>query len=558
MSLNNKNKLRLRLLTSLDKVFLDEEPVSSYGGNISVFKNEPFSFQAAYSAHSDINGNFVAVNVRVNCKDADDAQHIKLYKTEYVPSEMPTYPNPSDNYLRTAPGLYPDPLVPLGEKDELRAMPTRWRSVWAEFTPDENTSAGKHSFEIVFTDTDGNVLDSLTQTVTVIDAVLPEQKLIRTEWFHTDCLCSEYKVEAMSDDYWTVVENYAKAAVKRGINTLLTPIFTPPLDTEVGGERPTVQLVRVTYKSGKYSFDFTNLIKWMDMCRRIGVKYLEISHLFTQWGAKFTPKIVAETENGTQRIFGWDKSAVSDEYRKFMAALLPELTALLKEKWGAEYVFFHVSDEPSLEHLENYKAAKGIIEPYLDGFKIIDALSDYEFYKTGAVNNPIPSNDHIGEFLKNNVQNLWTYYCCCQHVNVSNRFFSMPSARCRIIGAQLFKYNIVGFLQWGYNFWYSQFSKHQINPYCVTDAGLAFPSGDAFLVYPGENLSPVESLRMLVMDAAMHDLRALQLLESMTSHEYVVNIIEKDAQITFSDYPHSAKWLLEMRERINSEIIKRL
>ena len=42
MSLNNKNKLRLRLLTSLDKVFLDEEPVSSYGGNISVFKNEPF------------------------------------------------------------------------------------------------------------------------------------------------------------------------------------------------------------------------------------------------------------------------------------------------------------------------------------------------------------------------------------------------------------------------------------------------------------------------------------------------------------------------------------
>ena len=549
--------LKVKLLSSLDKVFLDEEPTCSYNGKISVFKNEPFSFQAAYSADDSVE-DCINFNAYVKCADVTDESCVKVYKTEYVASEMPTYPKTDDYYLRKTPGLYPDPLVLMDKETELRAIPKRWRSIWAEFTPNENTKAGEHTFEIVFETTSKKPLGSIDTSVTVIDAMLPEQKLIRTEWFHTDCLCSEYKVEAMSEEYWRIVENFASTAAKRGINALLTPIFTPPLDTEVGKERPTIQLIDVTFKDGKYTFGFKNLLRWMDMCRRAGIKYLEISHLFTQWGAEFTPKIMAETENGIERIFGWDVKATSDEYRSFMAALMPELTDILSREWGKDNVFFHVSDEPHIQHLDNYNAAKGIIEPYLDGFKIMDALSDYEFYKNGAVTHPIPSNDHIEKFLENGVEDLWTYYCCCQHFDVSNRFMAMPSERCRVIAPQMFKYNIVGFLQLGYNFWYTQFSKKQINPYCVTDAGLAFPSGDAFTVYPGADGKPVESLRLLVMDAAMHDLRAMQLLESLTSHEYVVSLIEKEQEITFSKYPHSAAWIFNVRERINDEIVKAL
>ena len=35
---------------------------------------------------------------------------------------------------------------------------------------------------------------------------------------------------------------------------LLTPVFTPPLDTTVNGERLTVQLVDVRRDAGVYSF----------------------------------------------------------------------------------------------------------------------------------------------------------------------------------------------------------------------------------------------------------------------------------------------------------------
>lgn len=475
------NNIKTKLLTSLDKVFLDEEPSCGFSGEISVFKNEPFSFQTAYSTDTDFDAFYVRMNVSVECENKDDTDCIKMYEVAYVPAEMPAFADSKDtNYLRKTPGLYPDPLMPICSKHELRAMPRVWRSIWFEFTPNENTAAGKHSFTVTFTDLKGEKLSSLTQSVNVIDALLPEQKLIRTEWFHTDCLFTEYNVPAMSDEYWTLVENFAKTAAKRGINMLLTPIFTPPLDTQVGGERPTVQLIGVTYKGGKYSFDFTNLYKWFEMCRRSGIKYLEISHLFTQWGAQFTPKVMAETDEGTKRIFGWDVSATSDEYREFMAALMPELTAILKEHWGKENVYFHVSDEPHIQHLENYKAAKGVIEKYLDGFEIIGALSDYDFYTTGAVKKPIPASDEITPFLENNVEHLWTYYCCSQGEDVANRFMAMPSQRCRVIAPQLFKFKIEGFLQWGFNFWFSQYSKKQINPYYTTDACLGFPSGSLY------------------------------------------------------------------------------
>ncbi|MDQ6423581.1 hypothetical protein RB620_29645 [Paenibacillus sp. LHD-117] len=83
---------------------------------------------------------------------------------------------------------------------------------------------------------------------------------------------------------------------------------------------------------------------------------------------------------------------------------------------------------------------------------------------------PIPSNDHIGPFLENKVPDLWTYYCCAQYKEVSNRFFSMPSGRNRIIGSQLYKFDIAGFLHWGFNWWSTFLSRKPINPYLVTDA----------------------------------------------------------------------------------------
>jgi hypothetical protein len=137
---------------------------------------------------------------------------------------------------------------------------------------------------------------------------------------------------------------------------------------------------------------------------------------------------------------------------------------------------------------------------------------------------------------------------------------SMPSARNRIYGIQLYKYRIIGILHWGYNFYNSQFSIQHINPYQVTDAGNAFPSGDPFLVYPGENGEPEESLRMMVHYEAMTDLRALEYLETLTDRAFVMDLIEGELAepLTFKKYPKSDMYLITLRNRVNREISKRI
>src|SRR5690606_18303693 len=200
-----------------------------------------------------------------------------------------------------------------------------------------------------------------------------------------------YGVEVFSEAHWQMIEAYASNAARHGVNLLLTPLFTPPLDTAIGHERPTVQLVGVEKDSADtYRFDFSLLDRWVNMCERIGIRYFEFSHLFTQWGAKHAPKIVAQVNGEPVRIFGWDTDATGAEYEDFLDQFLPELTAFIRERGLEQRVFFHVSDEPMMEHMEYYRQASRILKKHLSAFPFLDALSDYEFYKHGLVEIPIP------------------------------------------------------------------------------------------------------------------------------------------------------------------------
>jgi len=252
-----------------------------------------------------------------------------------------------------------------------------------------------------------------------------------------------------------------------------------------------------------------------------------------------------------KRIFGWETDAAGNEYTGFLTEFLKDLDEVLKEERMDKNTYFHASDEPGLAHLEQYKKVSGILRSLVPDYPIMDALSNYDFYADGLVEMPIPATDHIEPFLDNNVRDLWTYYCCGQTHQVSNRLFSFPSARNRVLGVQLYKFEIAGFLQWGYNFYNSCLSQEKVNPFVTTDAGEAFPSGDAFVVYPGPE-GAWSSIRLEVFHEALQDQRALQLAESLVGRQKVLEVLEYGiGPITFKEYPHGDAWLLSVRERIN-------
>ncbi|MBD2867004.1 glycoside hydrolase domain-containing protein [Paenibacillus arenilitoris] len=540
------NGFETRCLSSLTKVFADEELQDKAFNQGSALLDETFSFQIAFRSSR------VMRPVRVAVKS--DLSRITVRTVGLVPSEFPCYPDHDEHIVRRTPGLYPDPLFPV-QSEGVTAVPGQWRSIWVTVDLAGETKPGDYEIEVRFELDSGEELGKECLELEVFADKLPEQRLIHTEWFHCDCLATYYGVDVFSEEHWELIEKYVHTAVTHGVNMLLTPLFTPPLDTEVGGERPTVQLVDVEKTGDTYRFGFDRLERWIRMCGDKGIRYFEFSHLFTQWGAKHAPKIVATVEGERKKIFGWETEASGDAYRSFLSQFLPELTSFLHAHRLEERSYFHVSDEPNPAHLEQYQSAVEMIRGYLSDFPVIDALSDYEFYEKGLVKNPIPATNHIEPFLEHGVPDLWTYYCCGQYKEVSNRFFHMPSARNRILGMQLYKFNMKGFLHWGYNFWYSFLSRKPIDPFKTTDADYAFPSGDAFVVYPGPE-GPIESLRLEVFREALQDLRALRLLEDRIGRENTLELLEEGLRqpLTFSEYPRDPEWLLSKRETINRKI----
>lgn len=538
-----------RCLHSLEKVFPDEALRAAPYSRGSALRGETFSFQVAYRTSEPTKG--ISATAISPLTDG-----IFLRSVGLVPSELPCMPGHDDHVLRVTPGLYPDPLYPISGRQGLTGIHDQWRSVWVTVETDVGTPAGVYPIFVRFESATGEPLGEVCFELEIVGAELPPQTLIHTEWFHGDCLAAYYKVEVFGEAHWELIERYLETAAKHGMNMVLTPLFTPPLDTQVGGERPTVQLVDVTKDGACYVFGFERLERWIALCDRVGIRYFEFSHLFTQWGAKHAPKIMAD-DNGTyRRIFGWETDAAGEAYKGFLGAFLPCLVAFLRRRGLLDRSYFHVSDEPLAEHMPWYRSASELLQAHLSGMPIIDALTDYVYYEQGLVRRPIPANNHIEPFLERGVPELWTYYCCVQYRQVSNRFFNMPSARNRVIGIQMYKFRIAGFLHWGYNFWNTQYSMEAIDPYRVTDAGCTFPSGDAFLVYPGADGAPVESIRMEVFQEALQDMRALQLLEGLIGRERVLAMIEEGLEepLTFGAYPRDTAWLLGLREAVNAAI----
>ena len=79
---------------------------------------------------------------------------------------------------------------------------------------------------------------------------------------------------------------------------------------------PTTQLMDITVEAdGSYRFGFEKLDRWIDLCHSVGIKYFEIAHLFTQWGAFKCPKVMATVDGEYKRIFGWETDAKGEEYK---------------------------------------------------------------------------------------------------------------------------------------------------------------------------------------------------------------------------------------------------
>ena len=540
-------KFNLKQISSIEKVLLtDKLDDKKEFNSFSALWGEKFSYQIMYKSNDadKQHGEFSF--------ESPIKKYIKVYYVHNVPCGRVAHPTQTDDdYISHAPGLYPDALIPIEEGELI--FPSEAQSLWVQIDVSKKIKAG--IYPITFNLSYHGEAHSVTFNLEVIPCELPEQKTIFTQWFHGDCIADFHKVKVFSQKHWKLLENYIKTAVECGINMILTPVITPPLDVAIGGERTTIQLVDVFCDNGKYSFDFTKLGKWVKLCKKCGIKYFEMSHMFSQWGAKCSPKIMATVDGEYKRIFGWDIASDSKEYEEFLDAFLPELSAYIEELGIKDITYFHTSDEPNEDHIEGYKKASSLLRKHIKGYKFMDAASHFEYRNLMDI--PVVCVNDMQKFIDNKVSHAWVYTCCCPPDIYANRFIAMPSGRNRIMGTLMYKFKIPGYLHWGYNFYNSQLSKKPINPYTCTDSEYAFPAGDPFSVYPYED-GAIHSIRSRVFYDGLQDIRTLELLEKVMSYDEIVKIIEKYEILTLDNYTKDYDNLLKLKQEIHQIIKEKL
>lgn len=557
--------LRTIPVSSLCKLFPERDPEGERRTHFSALQNEPLSFQIAYRLE---NTSFSRMGLTIR---VESALPVRMFRVGYVAlphTEVENLPE------RERPGVFPDILqekqfnlptrriagpmpavaeygdriIPHASRDCFRAL---WLTVGGNGTV---CPPGEHTVTVrFFNRRDDSPVGECTVTVRIAAARLPQNTFLYTNWVHCDCLADLYGVPIFSDRFFEIYADYIRLAAEHGMNTLLTPCFTPPLDTPIGEYRMPAQLVGVRVVRSRYQFDFSLLRRFLRMALSCGITHFEHSHLFSQWGATCAPAVYATVRGKTTRIFGWDTPVASSDYPAFLRAYLPALLSFLREEGLDKRFLFHISDEPSDKDAPAYAYAQSIVKEYLDGYPIIDALSHYSLYEQGLVETPVVVTTHVKDFL-GRCRSFWCYYTGGQCAGgQSNRFTVCSALRNRMLGVQMYAAGVRGFLHWAYNYYYDEMSQGLFDPLTDPDGFAGSVPGTTYMVYPAPDGHALPSIRQKVFYEGINDLRALRLLEKRRGRAFVMDLLRRHfGDVTFDTMAESPEALLAFRDTVNA------
>jgi len=519
----------------LRRIYPSDAPRSARTLRLDMARGERAAFQVAMRTPEPVPFETV-VSV-----EAPKPLAVTVRRVGYVPVPHVNVNTPPEETegLGRLPGYAPDPLWP---EDRLLLPPGQTHAFWISVDAPPDAKPGPA--EIFVTVQPANRPSAtLKATVHVSPVTLqPRRDFHMTHWFYADAICDWHKLDAFEEAFWPICERYMRNYAEHGNDTIYAPVFTPPLD---GVKRPTQLLGVRRLGKDRYAFDWRQTRRWVATAQRQGLTHFEWTHLFTQWGAANAIRVYEGPNRDERLLWPAETPATSPTYRAFLAQFLPALHRFLRQEKLLDRSFFHVSDEPHGDaHIENYRNARAMLRELAPWMKVMDALSDIRFSRQGLTDMPIPSIQTALQFRAENIP-CWAYFCCGPRGKYLNRLMDTPLAKLRGAGWLFWRHRFLGFLHWGYNYWYKRQSRQMIDPFTVSDAlhWPGWPHGDTFVVYPGPD-GPLDSIRWETWRASMDDYRLLQTLDVAPDGPLM------EPFKSFEDYPKTEAWLTAARRKL--------
>jgi hypothetical protein len=528
------------LESSLRRVYPDTPPGSTELQLIAP-RNGRVSFQACLRTE-DVNG----LSVECQIAGADDLKP-RVRWVGLVPLKhfTPDTPIADVEGVGNVPGMVPDPLQPISR---VNFGPRQSHAFWVTLRIPSDATVGQRELTVRFTARGGEKgakeqVVELPVRLEVSPLVLqPRKDFPVIHWWRGEATWDYYRIGMFEDPkWWEITRAQLENMLDHGSDVVYVPIF---FDRRETFKRPCQLLVIEEPTPGKYTFDWTRTKKFVDMCKEVGFTKFEWSHLWIYWGAENPVRVYRK--QGDQHVMLWppEISGFSDTFLNFLKQFLPEFKAFLDKEGLLEHSYFHLSDEPGPgQHLANYKRARQILRDLAPWMKVMDALSDVEYGRQGLTDIPIPLVSAAQAYIDERIPH-WVYYCCVPTGEWLNRFLDTPLTKIRMSGMIFYRLKADGFLHWGFNYWHRMEQEIAVDPFFDNTGGGGVPAGDPFVIYPGGDGKPMDSIRWEVFAESLQDYAILQTAGISPDDPMLADIK------SYKDFPRQEEWIRRTIEQV--------
>lgn len=309
--------------------------------------------------------------------------------------------------------------------------------------------------------------------VNIVPAVLPppsQWKIHLDLWQQPDAIARWHDVERWSPEHFALMKPVMQRLADAGQKAITCAIINEGWNEQTYDTYSSM-VEWIKKSDGTWQYDYTHFDQWITFMMEIGIKDQINCYTMVPWDLRF--RYFDEKSNAFVTL---KLQPGSPEYEAHWGPFLKDLAAHVEKKGWTKQTRIAMDERP--DHL--MRPAMALIEKYAPSLKIALAVNaptkltkDVDDLSM-IINHSNTVTDVLAERHKKGFKT--TIYVCCGPARPNNFMQSNLAEgvwQMHISAAAGFD----GFLRWAYQSWIE-------NPLVSTDY-VRWPSGDCFLVYPG-------------------------------------------------------------------------
>lgn len=400
------------------------------------------------------------------------------------------------------------------------------RPLWISLDVPRDAKPGEYRGELAILSESSRVNMPVRLRVLAPTLPAPERWSFHLDlWQHPQAVARWHDVPAWSDAHLDLLEPSMKRLAAAGQKTITCSIVEEPWNGQTYDRFPSM-IKWIKKADGSWSYDYRIFDRWVSfMSGRCGMNHARI-HCYSMltWSLKF--RYFDEKEN---RHVDLALQPGTEAFDDFWGSFLEDFTRHLKQQGWLERTRIAVDERPDAQ----MRGALATLAKHAPGLQVASAIN-HPSDLTKNVDDISPIINHADRFPRalldeRRAAGRKTTFYVCTGPPIPNTFTFSPPAEAEWIPLFAAANGFDGFLRWAFHSWVE-------NPLVSTDF-TSWPSGDCFMVYPGDR----SSIRFERLRDGIESFEKIRLLREHAKRSPNPQLAELDKALAGFTWAHGSK-----------------